>query len=111
MVLLAKCFSQQSNSHQCLLRYRQEGASQWIPVDVDPPSSTKTVIHNLQPGTSYEFQVIGKNVLGDGMFSNIVKERTKGNHRATISLIKRAGCVLGGSSSFSAGHVKYSVRC
>ena len=43
-------------------------------------SNTKTVIHNLQPGTSYEFQVIGKNVLGDGMFSNIVKERTKGIH-------------------------------
>lgn len=60
------------------IRYRQEGATQWIPVDVDPPASTKTVIHNLQPGTSYEFQVIGKNVLGDGMFSNIVKERTKG---------------------------------
>lgn len=65
--------------NQCKkIRYRQEGAIQWIPVDVDPPSHTKTVIHNLQPGTSYEFQVIGKNVLGDGMFSNIIKERTKG---------------------------------
>lgn len=60
-------------------RYRQEGAAQWIPVDVEPPFNTRTEIHNLQPGTTYEFQVIGKNVLGDGMFSNIVKERTKGN--------------------------------
>lgn len=67
----------QSNQYESI-RYRQEGATQWIPVDVDPPANTKTVIHNLQPGTSYEFQVIGKNILGDGMFSNIVKERTKG---------------------------------
>ena len=65
----------------CNVRYRQEGAAQWIPLDVDPPDSTKTVIDNLQPGTSYEFQVIGKNVLGDGMFSNIVKESTKGMNK------------------------------
>ncbi|XP_032791333.2 protein turtle isoform X2 [Daphnia magna] len=65
-------------SQNYVIWYRQEGATQWIPVDVDPPANTKTVIHNLQPGTSYEFQVIGKNILGDGMFSNIVKERTKG---------------------------------
>ncbi|XP_046649399.1 protein turtle-like isoform X4 [Daphnia pulicaria] len=65
-------------SQNYVIWYRQEGATQWIPVDVDPPTNTKTVIHNLQPGTSYEFQVIGKNVLGDGMFSNIIKERTKG---------------------------------
>ena len=71
---------------QYSFRYRQEGAPQWIPVDVEPQGSTKAVIHNLQPGTIYEFQVIGKNVLGDGMFSNIVKETTKGLH---FSFIRR----------------------
>ena len=52
---------------------------------MEPPGSTRTVIHNLQPGTTYEFQVIGKNVLGDGMFSNIVKESTKGKRSVTSS--------------------------
>ena len=40
--------------------------------------STRAEIHNLQPGTVYEFQVVGKNVLGDGMYSNLVTEQTKG---------------------------------
>ena len=61
-----------------LQRYRQAGVHSWIPVDVDPPMSTHAEIHNLQPGTVYEFQVVGKNVLGDGMYSNLVTERTKG---------------------------------
>jgi len=62
------------------VRYRQGGVHNWIPVDVDPPLSTRAEIHNLQPGTVYEFQVVGKNVLGDGMYSNLVTEQTKELH-------------------------------
>lgn len=65
-----------------MFRYRQEGSPQWIPMEVEASDSTSITIHSLQPGTVYEFQVIGKNVLGDGMYSNIVKERTKGNTTA-----------------------------
>ncbi|XP_065563829.1 uncharacterized protein LOC136029401 isoform X2 [Artemia franciscana] len=57
--------------------YKLETADKWTPVDV-APGMTKYIIHNLQPGTLYEFQVVGKNILGDGMLSGIIKERTKG---------------------------------
>ena len=50
----------------------------WIELPVNPPDARKIQIHNLLSGTTYEFQVIGKNEFGDGMYSQIVEARTKG---------------------------------
>ena len=51
----------------------------WIELPVNPPNARKIQIHNLSAGTTYEFQVIGINEYGDGMMSQIVEARTKGN--------------------------------
>ena len=50
----------------------------WIELPVNPPNARKIQIHNLSAGTTYEFQVIGMNEYGDGMYSQIVEARTKG---------------------------------
>ena len=44
----------------------------------NPPDARKLIIHHLNAMTKYEFQVIGVNELGDGMFSEIVEAQTKG---------------------------------
>ena len=54
------------------------GSTTWAQIEVKPPGSTTVTIHNLSPGSTYEFQVQGKNDLGDGMFSDIVTATTKG---------------------------------
>ena len=51
----------------------------WIELPVNPPNARKIQIHNLSAGTTYEFQVIGINEYGDGMMSQIVEARTKGD--------------------------------
>ncbi|XP_055376450.1 protein turtle isoform X2 [Condylostylus longicornis] len=56
--------------------YREAGISDWLTIPVTPSGSTQTTIHNLAPGTTYEFQVVGRNALGDGMMSKIVTVRT-----------------------------------
>ncbi|XP_064078244.1 protein turtle-like isoform X11 [Macrobrachium nipponense] len=58
--------------------YRVEGSRTWSQIDVKPPGSTSVTIHNLMPDYTYEFQVQGKNALGDGMFSDIVTATTTG---------------------------------
>lgn len=56
-----------------------------------PSGSTTVTINRLAPGTLYEFQVIGKNALGDGMLSKVITVRTLGNdHLPTLSPIERA---------------------
>ena len=59
-------------------RYRTLGSTVWSQIDVQTPGSTSLEIHNLTPGSTYEFQVQGKNELGDGMFSDIVTASTEG---------------------------------
>ncbi|XP_060532041.1 protein turtle isoform X2 [Cylas formicarius] len=56
--------------------YREHGAPDWQTIPVTPSGSTQVTINRLAPGTTYEFQVIGKNALGDGMMSNIITVRT-----------------------------------
>ncbi|XP_072393694.1 protein turtle isoform X3 [Diabrotica undecimpunctata] len=56
--------------------YREAGTSDWSTIPVTPPGSTIVTINRLAPGTMYEFQVIGKNALGDGMMSKIISIRT-----------------------------------
>ena len=45
---------------------------------VNPPDARKIQIHDLNANTRYEFQVIGTNEYGDGMFSEIIEASTKG---------------------------------
>lgn len=59
-------------------RYREAGASDWNTIPVTPSGSTQVTINRLTPGTTYEFQVIGKNALGDGMLSKVITVKTQG---------------------------------
>jgi hypothetical protein len=45
---------------------------------VTPPGSTQVTINRLSSSTTYEFQVVGKNALGDGMLSKVITVRTLG---------------------------------
>ncbi|XP_054264102.1 protein turtle isoform X2 [Macrosteles quadrilineatus] len=56
--------------------YREAGVSDWSTIPVTPSGSTQVTINRLTPGTTYEFQVIGKNALGDGMLSKVITIRT-----------------------------------
>ena len=69
--------------NKMLIRYREKNArtSNWIELPVNPPNARKIQIHNLSAGTTYEFQVIGMNEYGDGMYSQIVEARTKGKSK------------------------------
>lgn len=62
------------------LNFREAGVADWSTIPVTPSGSTQVTINRLAPGTAYEFQVIGKNALGDGMMSQIVTARTHGKH-------------------------------
>lgn len=73
--------SNKSTKHCSLLsasRYREAGVSDWSTIPVTPSGSTQVTINRLTPGTTYEFQVIGKNALGDGMLSKVITIRTLG---------------------------------
>ncbi|KMQ98425.1 protein turtle [Lasius niger] len=58
--------------------YRESGTSEWKTIPVTPSGSTTVTINNLTPSTLYEFQVIGKNALGEGMLSKGITIRTLG---------------------------------
>jgi len=72
-------------------RYRESGTSEWKTIPVTPSGSTTVTINNLTPSTLYEFQVIGKNALGEGMLSKVITVRTLGNetlHTQIVQLLK-----------------------
>lgn len=58
--------------------YREAGVAEWQTIPVTPSGNTEVTINRLAPGTTYEFQVVGKNALGEGMKSDIVTIRTLG---------------------------------
>ncbi|KAL6438356.1 hypothetical protein ACFW04_004483 [Cataglyphis niger] len=58
--------------------YRESGTSEWKTIPVTPSGSTTVTINTLTPSTLYEFQVIGKNALGEGMLSKVITIRTLG---------------------------------
>lgn len=81
-------------------RYRQFGTSaDWSRVAVSPVGSTTMSIHNLKPSTVYEFQIVGKNALGDGMLSKIVTAKTAGIER--ISFLNAYYLILVGVSKLT----------
>uniref|UniRef100_A0A1B6E797 Protein turtle n=1 Tax=Clastoptera arizonana TaxID=38151 RepID=A0A1B6E797_9HEMI len=63
--------------------YKEPGVGDWSTIPVTPPGSTQVTINRLSPGTTYDFQVVGKNSLGDGMLSKIVTIRTLGEKMKT----------------------------
>ena len=64
-------------------RYREKDSkfTNWIELPVNPPDARKIQIHDLNANTRYEFQVIGTNEYGDGMFSEIIEASTKGKQK------------------------------
>ncbi|XP_046471646.1 protein turtle isoform X4 [Neodiprion pinetum] len=56
--------------------YREAGTSEWETIPVTPSGSTTVTINRLVPATVYEFQVVGKNALGEGMLSKVITIRT-----------------------------------
>lgn len=61
--------------------YREQGGIQeWQTIPVTPSGNTEVTINRLTPGTVYEFQIVGKNALGDGMMSKLVTIQTLGKY-------------------------------
>lgn len=59
--------------------YREtSGNQEWATIPVTPSGNTEVTINRLAPGTIYEFQIVGKNALGDGMMSKLVTIQTLG---------------------------------
>ncbi|XP_077291593.1 protein turtle-like isoform X2 [Arctopsyche grandis] len=56
--------------------YRETGISDWIKIPVTPSGATTVTINRLSPGTTYEFEVISKNTIGEGMMSKVITIRT-----------------------------------
>ncbi|XP_052837919.1 protein turtle isoform X3 [Drosophila gunungcola] len=56
--------------------FREAGVNDWQTISVTPSGSTQVTINGLASGTTYEFQVVGRNVLGDGMMSKVMTVRT-----------------------------------
>ncbi|XP_060868696.1 protein turtle-like isoform X4 [Metopolophium dirhodum] len=56
--------------------YKEPGMADWSTIPVTPSGSTQVTINRLTPDTTYEFQVVGKNALGDGMLSKVISIKT-----------------------------------
>lgn len=58
--------------------YKEGSVTEWNTIPVTPSGSTQVSINGLKPGIMYEFKVVGKNTLGDGLMSKPVTIRTLG---------------------------------
>ncbi|XP_036225158.1 protein turtle isoform X4 [Bactrocera oleae] len=70
--------------------YREAGAADWQTISVTPSGSTQVTINGLASGTTYEFQVVGRNVLGDGLMSKVMTVRTLEDAPAAPRNVKAA---------------------
>ena len=52
--------------------------SKWQTMIVKPANTTRFTLYNLEPDTTYEFKVLSRNHLGDGLFSDVVTSKTQG---------------------------------
>ncbi|XP_067132158.1 protein turtle-like isoform X17 [Centruroides vittatus] len=57
-------------------RLADQGESDWRTIRVQPDGATAFTIYNLQSEKEYEFQVLSRNILGDGLFSPIIRAKT-----------------------------------
>lgn len=55
------------------------GDSDWKSIRVYPEGSTTFTLYNLVANTFYEFQVYSRNILGEGLPSQVIRAKTKGN--------------------------------
>ena len=64
----------------CLYRYRSRSShkADWSTLRLVLDDVTSLTIHQLEPDTIYDFMVLSRNRLGDGMFSEVVQGRTRG---------------------------------
>lgn len=58
-------------------RLTDQGDSDWRTIRVYPDGATTFTVYNLQAETEYDFQVLSRNLLGDGMFSPIIRAKTR----------------------------------
>lgn len=58
--------------------YKEGSTTEWNTIPVTPSGSTQVTINGLKPGAVYEFKVVGKNALGDGLMSTPVTIKTLG---------------------------------
>jgi len=69
-----------------VVRYRilSSTTTEWRTLRVGGLSAevTSLTLHQLRPETSYEFAVLARNRLGDGLFSEITTARTRGRFNA-----------------------------
>ncbi|XP_037711788.1 protein turtle isoform X2 [Drosophila subpulchrella] len=70
--------------------FREAGVNDWQTISVTPSGSTQVTINGLASGTTYEFQVVGRNVLGDGMMSKVMTVRTLEDAPAAPRNVKAA---------------------
>ncbi|KAH8237979.1 hypothetical protein KR032_010057 [Drosophila birchii] len=70
--------------------FREAGVNDWQTISVTPSGSTLVTINGLASGTTYEFQVVGRNVLGDGMMSKVMTVRTLEDAPAAPRNVKAA---------------------
>ncbi|UYV84879.1 IGSF9B [Cordylochernes scorpioides] len=61
-----------------LYRLAEQGESDWRTIRVNKDGATTFTLYNLQSDTEYDFQVLSRNILGDGWASPIVRAKTKG---------------------------------
>ncbi|XP_067143840.1 protein turtle-like isoform X3 [Centruroides vittatus] len=58
-------------------RLKERDENDWRTIHVQPKGVTTFTIYNLQSNAEYDFQILSRNILGDGQFSPIVKAKTK----------------------------------
>ena len=51
---------------------------EWQTLRVIPDEATSMTVYKLFPDTTYQFTVLSRNRLGDGLFSKIVQATTSG---------------------------------
>ena len=60
---------------------------EWQTLRVIPDEATSITVYKLFTDTTYQFTVLSRNHLGDGMFSKIVTATTSGENEIQIHVI------------------------
>lgn len=63
-----------------MVYHKEMGKDEWMQSAEQPPGTTHHTINALKPGVQYEFKVVGKNALGDGLMSEPVTIKTLGKN-------------------------------
>ena len=85
-IIVSNCHSLSVSLNQlitiCVTRYRMQDGSQqpWLTLRVIPASTMSMTVFNLHSDMLYQFMVLSRIHVGDGLFSEIVASRTKGTH-------------------------------